>query len=497
MNVKQGKKVLLLFLVLIAFLGTSCSRVLDFIKPSDAKETPIPSVEERVEQLLRLTQTRIAQIEKETENDSPDEEGEVVQTPTPDGQIPPLGGDVEGLVRRLDLPELENLEPFANSYGDITEPYFALPQLNIDSEDARMYNQAMQEFVQVLIEDYNIESPDPMTTDLDVRYEAYLNEDVLSIVIESRLGTLNHSGCIKPFNIDIRTGKAMDGFEMLEKFGWAKADVAEQMEALIQTEYENLYYQGGNELAREYAYLMNVYNWSILYGYDFPEQSYVQRDRGSSLQHLYPEHYSGEYGENSPSVYLDEDGHLVYLVRFFFVGDVGNLQKRMVRDLTPKKAEINPSYASFSQKLGIDPHAEDAPLMLSAFLGHLGSEEEAKTLAKLNEVFAQFGLDKPYLNQVLIKEGANDGLVEVYLLLSKYEAVIAYLDQAYESNQLDDYKSSPTLIDYEPLATSEYGPLRIYFRNQMIYYAPQVNIIDGQNAVPMGIVDFSDLLSDQ
>jgi hypothetical protein len=484
---KQSFKPLLFLLLILALLSLACKKPISFIKGVITdKTTPVSSTEEIDDQVstpaVDPTNTKLSLKE---------------QTPTAIVETQAPAPDLESLVQRLALPEFENLEPFPNSYGGITEPYFALPQLSIDSDDARMYNRAMKEFAQVLIEDYDLESPDPMTTDLDVRYEAYLNGDLLSIVVESRLGTLNYFGCIKAFNIDIRTGKAIDGFEMLRKFGWAKADVAEQMEALIHTEYENLYYQGGNYLVREYTYLMNVFNWAILYGYFPPVWSPVQPYRGSPLQYLYPEHYLDEDGENSPSVFLDEDGNLVYLVRFFYVGDVGNLQKRMVRDLTPKKAEINPSYASFAQKLGIDPHAEDAPLMLSAFLGHLGSEEEAKTLAKLNEVFTQFGLDKPYLNQVLIKEGANDDLVEVFLLLPKYEAVIAHLDQTYESDQLDDYKSSPTLLDYEPLASSEYGPLRIYFRHQIIYYAPQVNSIDGQNTVPMGIVDFSDLLSGQ
>lgn len=497
MNGKQGKQVLLVFLLIIAFLGTSCSQAMDFFKPGDAEETPIPSVNEIVEQLRQQTQTKIAQSEKESEIEQPGEEEDVNQEPTAEGQAPLLGGDVEGLVYRLVLPEFENLEPFPNSYGGITEPYFALPQLTIDSDDARMYNQAMQEFAQVLIEDYNLESPDPMTTDLDVRYEAYLNGEVLSIVVESQLGTLNYFGCIKPFNIDIRTGKAIDGFEMLEKFGWAKADVAEQMEALIQTKYENLYHEGGNALAREYAYLMNVYNWAILYGYFPPVWSPMQPYRESPLQYLYPEHYLDEYGENSPSVYLDQDGHLVYLVRLFYVGDTGNLQEKMVQDHGVIKAEINPSYASFAQKLGLDPNAAEAPLVLSAFLGHLGSEDEAEMLGKLNDIFAQFGLDKPYLNQVLIKEGADDGLAEVFLLLPKYEAVMVFLNEAYESNQLGDYRESPALLDFEPLALSENGRLQVIYRDQIIDYPPQVYVIDGQNVVPMGIVDFSDLLKDK
>ena len=74
---------------------------------------------------------------------------------------------------------------------------------------------------------------------------------------------------------------------------------------------------------------------------------------------------------------------------------------------------------------------------------------------------------------------------------------MVFLNEAYESNQLGDYRESPALLDFEPLALSENGRLQVIYRDQIIDYPPQVYVIDGQNVVPMGIVDFSDLLKDK
>ena len=95
-------------------------------------------------------------------------------------------------------------------------PNFRIPKINIDSDDARKINDEIDEMVknaQQFVEDYNkdnIEGEGPSYID----YHYYINNDILSVVIEYSSGYDYME--FKVYNINIKTGKKYTNEDILK-----------------------------------------------------------------------------------------------------------------------------------------------------------------------------------------------------------------------------------------------------------------------------------------
>lgn len=100
-----------------------------------------------------------------------------------------------------------------------------LPAFNVDSEDAASFNETTQKIFANKAGDVLFKSD--KYTIYNVQYVAYLNEDILSLVIKSTLkeGDAKERLIVQTYNYDITTGKAITLNELLEKKGITQKEV--------------------------------------------------------------------------------------------------------------------------------------------------------------------------------------------------------------------------------------------------------------------------------
>lgn len=100
-----------------------------------------------------------------------------------------------------------------------------LPAFNVDSEDAASFNETTQKVFANKAGDVLFKSD--KYTIYNVQYVAYLNEDILSLVIKSTLkeGDAKERLIVQTYNYDITTGKAITLNQLLEKKGITQKEV--------------------------------------------------------------------------------------------------------------------------------------------------------------------------------------------------------------------------------------------------------------------------------
>lgn len=138
------------------------------------------------------------------------------------------GNDTTGIKKIAGLEEQDIIYAAYNIKEEQEEKYnvdINLPAFNVDSEDATRFNETTQKIFANKAGDVLFKSD--KYTKYNVDYVAYLNDDVLSLVIKSTLkeGDSKERLIVQTYNYDITTGKAITLNQLLEKKGITQKEV--------------------------------------------------------------------------------------------------------------------------------------------------------------------------------------------------------------------------------------------------------------------------------
>ena len=174
-----------------------------------------------------------------------------------------------------------------------------LPQLKIDSDDARSINAAIHEKYDSTFEWYADESIDFAVDRTD--YVVYQNGNVLSLVIEtSSINTPN--SWIDVYNIDVNTGKKVSKDELV-----GMSDISlEEAYALVYSNIEDKFNQP-----------INIDN----------QEEYIKTAKNKSLS---------EDNIHSTEFYFNGDGHLVASYRYYWIAGASNYGELLITEAKKK-----------------------------------------------------------------------------------------------------------------------------------------------------------------
>ena len=134
------------------------------------------------------------------------------------------------------------------SYNDIYDTTFSVknikaPYININSSDAQRINKQIKEVFDKLIDEYKEALVNKEATST-LKYESYLNENILSVVIE-HLNSWNESEYYT-YNLNIKTGKLLTFEEIYQIVGLTEVDIEPKLEQAI-TDYINNFLEETNQ----------------------------------------------------------------------------------------------------------------------------------------------------------------------------------------------------------------------------------------------------------
>lgn len=124
-----------------------------------------------------------------------------------------------------------------------------LPQLTIDSPNAELINRAIHDRYSKTFESYKSITPDSMydaTYDI-VDYAAYLNNNILSLIIETSAGN-NYYCSYSIYNVDVTDGKQLTGKKIISYSDSTEDEVKQSIRSLIEKEFEKEPNISGNQL---------------------------------------------------------------------------------------------------------------------------------------------------------------------------------------------------------------------------------------------------------
>ena len=126
-------------------------------------------------------------------------------------------------------------------YDDINMNHptrFRIPKITIDSDDARSAN---DEIVEIYTELMDAAANNDHSASCDyLDFDAYLNGDILSVVITSKYNSTNYYK-YSVYNFDTSTGKALNNRALCKKLGTTWDDVEETFRSKLKEEYCSKY----------------------------------------------------------------------------------------------------------------------------------------------------------------------------------------------------------------------------------------------------------------
>lgn len=407
-------------------------------------------------------------------------------------------------VYTLENERLAALTEYKDAVGRTQDPKtnIQVPQLNIDSPDAKQFNEEMQSYAEFLaLTHEHGQKQDEAYWYIESSYKSYLNGNLLSVlIISDRSGTAPTYSYYNTINIDTTTGKivtfkeAADLFQLGDLFPYLLGHALKDRQVFFEAKFpeHELNYLTGHTLR---------YLYSILYEHENPE---YEADHASYKPDYIPEEYSEEADRrfwptsdlSDPVAdlkwYLDEDGEfcIVYL-NFIPAGSGRVFVTRRLLDVEPGEQNINGLYYFMAQYLGIKP--EEGPLVLSAFLGYASEENQLAAIArKLNTVLSSYSLDEIAMYS-RYRYSMNNFGDEFYLLVPKYDTVTLTVCTA-KSSEADPLPKNPEyqahytttgvlLFNANPSDIRGDTEIRIQSPNHYETYHPGVNLSDGGNSI--------------
>lgn len=170
-------------------------------------------------------------------------------------------------------------------YGDVTHSTLVsasdliVPYINIDNNDANRVNNEIYNLYVELINEYNENLEEEIFYTL-VKYESYINNNILSVVIYTESG-----GTSIPiyqyytYNFDLVTGILLSYTEVLNKMNLNKTDLDDLVKDVLAKEIHDVC-DGDEEGSNQYC-MMDNYNYDIFYNQSFT--SYEDRVNEGSL----------------------------------------------------------------------------------------------------------------------------------------------------------------------------------------------------------------------
>ncbi len=178
-------------------------------------------------------------------------------------------------------------EYFTDNYdykGQSFEYLYKMPQFNIDTQDAKMVNEAIAEHIESIIY-YDLKSATHTGYVIGFKHFPYENDDIVSIVIAVQ----NPDGedySYKAYTMDIKNGTFIDNKTMIERAGCQEEEFLEKLKTLMLDKFKELYgkYENSPYEWPSKAY-KSAYNYTITELFDELNAEipmYVGEDR-----HLY------------------------------------------------------------------------------------------------------------------------------------------------------------------------------------------------------------------
>lgn len=407
-------------------------------------------------------------------------------------------------VYTYDSERLAALTEYKDANGITQDPKanIRVPQLNIDSADAKQFNDEMQAYAEFLaLTHEHSQKQENAYWYIQSSYQSHLNDDLLSVLIVSdHGGTAPHDYNYNTINIDTKTGRivtieeAADRLKLDDLFPYLLGHALKDRQVFFEgnfPEYE-LNYLTGNTLR---------YLYSNLYGHDNPlYQSDYELYRPEYIPAEFSAYKSRRYWPTSriadPAAdlkwYLDEDGEICVVYLHFIPAGSGRVfETRRLLDIEPGEQNINRLYYFMAQYMGINP--QEGPLVLSAFLGYASEENQLQAIArKLNTVLSSYSLDEIAMYSRYLYSSENFG-DEFYLLVPKYGTVTLTIRTA-KSSETDplpenpEYQSDYTttgvlLFNANPSDIRGDTEILIQSPNHYETYHPGVNLSDSSNSI--------------
>ena len=143
---------------------------------------------------------------------------------------------IEG--KNIDYDNIISSKPFKQK-KDLYDIDVNIPVINIESNVAKQLNEAIK--VKYIDKVFDIVENTKANTIYSISYVAYINEDVLSLVIEERLKELADKPqrlIIQTINYDLKEDKLLSLEEIIKKKGLKNSEVQDKINAEIQISFE-------------------------------------------------------------------------------------------------------------------------------------------------------------------------------------------------------------------------------------------------------------------
>lgn len=380
-----------------------------------------------------------------------------------------------------------------------------IPQITIDTEGGREFNKRMQEFAQWIIGHLDAIQRAGGNYPL-IDYEVFkTGDEYISVLIKSLdfESFLSEHSCA---TFDLANGKMLTPDEVIAYAG-TKDEVIQDLERIIDDNKPRPHDtdQRAKNIFRSFEQMSLVYSWTKFYnlGSAVHQTQIESKDKPQKVDMLHPVFtYDGQQnglkcfiaGENKIGVefasYSHEGGGYKGNGEIKSIGYIEN-----VKGSTIKELELNPVYEYLAQEAGIDPNSKDSPEAFSAFLGYKGGRDHIQIV--IQNLFRKSGTP-PFAFQAY-NPGEDLPGDELYMLVGKYmKTTFGIYHRAEHTDEkyftLRKYRG-PNMVF---IANKDIGDIntniRIYHRDKMLDYIPQIDVLVNKNFCPEGIYDFSQML---
>ena len=146
---------------------------------------------------------------------------------------------------------------YTDEFGNFYRYSYAVPEFNIDSDDARVLNERIKEkfYTSCEMEMDSIENELSLTL-FEVSYEEHMSGDILSFLIKAvyEADYISYGA----YSINVKTGEMVDVLDFLAMSGLSKEKFLEEIKKAAENKYMEIYGNpGGND------YLMSAYEYTV------------------------------------------------------------------------------------------------------------------------------------------------------------------------------------------------------------------------------------------
>ncbi len=402
------------------------------------------------------------------------------------------GWQLEQLVTTAAIEGLEDLPVILEH--DPAE-LFVFPKINADLVAANNFNAIVDTFIVEAIRRHKDAYEYETYICVQYGYQAYLNDDILSIVLYSNdlSGQFDfNTNIINAINIDLTNDKVLSFEELADRLGYQDNLMAKMEGALIDymaTEDES---KGDKDkrLAADFLWLWNMY-YETDNSLPFLDEWFLSGEWLNDIDYPDMPDYSSIYNKKGLTGYLDGNGELHVLffdAVFHFV--LGGLEQ--IVDLNVSAADttveaVNPLYENaFGDSEGI--------LGAAKFLTYLS---DVNAEQNVDDFLALYDYRRDQFGEADLTIGYDNLIAdERYLFvptLSRTATLIRSVDDdmaySYDLDYcLDNFMLNCNMSDLHPDTVIE-----MRYRDRVIVFSPTTSLMSGEMEVPDQLVLFPEM----